>query len=234
MNMVNTYYAIIVAGGSGQRMYSDTPKQFILLNNIPILMHTIKAFYQNKFQPEIILVLAKTDEKLWQNLIEQYNFTIPHKIVFGGPERFHSVKNALTQIKNENAVIAVHDAVRPLVSQETISNCYQKASENGNAVAAIPSKDSVRKLADYKSTALLRSEIYLVQTPQTFLYNQLNKAYQQGFSSEFTDDASVVEKAGFTIHLEKGDEFNFKITFIEDLIIAEAILNSKNKLKIRT
>ena len=227
MNLLGTYYAIIVAGGSGKRMLSDIPKQFILLNNIPVLMHTIKAFYQNKYQPEIILVLAKADEKLWQNLIEQYNFTIPHKIVFGGLERFHSVKNALDQIIDENAVVAIHDAVRPLVSQETISNCYQKASENGNAVAAIPSKDSVRKLTDNKSTALLRSEIYLVQTPQTFLYNQLNKAYQQDYSSEFTDDASVVEKAGFTIQLEKGNEFNFKITFKEDLIIAEAILESK-------
>jgi len=228
MNELKNFYAIIVAGGSGQRMYSDIPKQFILLNGFPILMHTIKAFYQNKYQPKIILVLAKADEKLWQNLIEHYNFTIPHKIAFGGPERFYSVKNALTQIEDENAVIAIHDAVRPLISQETISNCYQKAIINGNAVAAIPSKDSVRKLADNKSTALLRSEIYLVQTPQTFLYNQLNKAYQQVFSIEFTDDASVVEKVGFAIHLEKGDEFNFKITFKEDLIIAEALLNSIN------
>jgi len=228
MNELKNFYAIIVAGGSGQRMYSDIPKQFILLNGFPILMHTIKAFYKNKYQPKIILVLAKADEKLWQNLIEHYNFTIPHKIVFGGPERFHSVKNALTQIEDENAVIAIHDAVRPLISQETISNCYQKAIINGNAVASIPSKDSVRKLADNQSTALLRSEIYLVQTPQTFLFNQLNKAYQQVFSIEFTDDASVVEKVGFAIHLEKGDEFNFKITFKEDLIIAEALLNSIN------
>lgn len=228
MNEFKTYYAIIVAGGSGKRMQTDIPKQFILLNGSPILMHTLKAYHQNTYQPKIILVLAKADEKLWQRLLIEYNFTIPHQIVFGGEERFHSVKNALTIIEDENAVIAIHDAVRPLVSQTTISNCFQKALANGNAVAAIPSKDSVRKQTNNQSTALLRSEIYLVQTPQTFSYPQLNKAYEQNFSPLFTDDASVVEKAGFPIHLEKGDDFNFKITFKEDLIIAEAILNSKN------
>jgi 2-C-methyl-D-erythritol 4-phosphate cytidylyltransferase len=228
MNELKNYYAIIVAGGNGKRMETDIPKQFMMLNGLPILMHTLNVFHQNKYQPKIILVLAKADEKLWQKLVIEYSFTVPHEIVFGGEERFHSVKNALIQIKYVDAIIAIHDAVRPLVSQATISNCYQKANENGNAVAAIPSKDSVRKLSKNSSTALLRSEIYLVQTPQTFLYNQLSKAYEQDFSSEITDDASVVEKAGFPIYLEKGDEFNFKITFKEDLIIAESILNSRN------
>jgi len=228
MNELKNYYAIIVAGGSGKRMGADIPKQFILLNGLPVLMHTLNAFHQNKYQPKIILVLAKVDEKLWQDLVIEHNLTIPHEIVFGGEERFYSVKNALAQIKDEHAVISIHDAVRPLVSQATISNCYQKAKENGNAVAAIPSKDSVRRLSDNKSIALLRSEVYLIQTPQTFLYNQLNKAYKQNFSSEFTDDASVVEKAGFPIHLEKGDDFNFKITFKEDLIIAGAVLTSRD------
>lgn len=227
MNELNTYYAIIVAGGSGKRMDSTIPKQFILLNNQPILMHTIQAFHQNDYNPKIILVLAKADEELWNNLIQQYNFNISHQIVYGGEERFHSVKNALAIIDDKQAIIAIHDAVRPLVSQQTISNCYRKATESGNAIAAVPSKDSIRKLEREKSIALLRSEIYLVQTPQTFSANQLSVAYQQEFNTSFTDDASVVEKAGFDINLEKGDEFNFKITFKEDLIIAEAILNSR-------
>lgn len=228
MNKLKTYYAVIVAGGSGKRMNSEIPKQFILLKGLPIIMHTINAFHQNKFSPKIILVLAKADEELWLNLIKQYNFKVPHEIVYGGEERFHSVKNALAKIEDVESIIAIHDAVRPLVSQQTISNCYQKALESGNAIAAIPSKDSVRKINDQKSIALSRAEIYLVQTPQTFIANQLFKAYQQEFNTSFTDDASVVEKAGYEINLEKGDDFNFKITYKEDIIIAEAILNSRN------
>ncbi len=224
MNHQNTFYIIIVAGGSGSRMSSEIPKQFLEVNGLPILMHTINAFHHNKYQPQIILVLAKADEKFWNDLIEKHSFKIPHQIVFGGAQRFHSVKNGLGNIKEENSIVAIHDAVRPLVSQTTISNCFETAIRKGNAIAAIPSKDSIRKLADGKTEALDRKEIYLVQTPQTFQYHQLKKAYQQDYQDSYTDDASVIEKAGFDINLENGDEFNFKITFKEDLIIAEALL----------
>jgi 2-C-methyl-D-erythritol 4-phosphate cytidylyltransferase len=221
---MSNYYAIIVAGGSGSRMHSEIPKQFIKLNGTPIIMHTVKAFFQNKTNPNIILVLAKADVELWGKLILHHQFDIPHQVVFGGKERFHSVQNGLKVIENKNAVIAIHDAVRPLVSQNTITNCFLNATKNGNAIAAITSKDSVRSLSNGKSKALTRSEIFLVQTPQTFIYHQLNAAYNQEFESFFTDDSSVVEKAGFQINLEKGDDFNFKITFKEDLILAEALL----------
>jgi 2-C-methyl-D-erythritol 4-phosphate cytidylyltransferase len=223
---MNANYAIIVAGGNGSRMKSETPKQFIHLNGVPMIMHTINAFYFNETKPKIILVLAKADEELWQSLIAEHQFDIPHQIIFGGKERFHSVQNGLNAIENKNAVIAIHDAVRPLVSQKTITNCFINAAKNGNAIAAIPSKDSVRCLINGKSQALNRKEIYLVQTPQAFTYEQLNVAYHQNFESFFTDDASVVEKAGFHINLENGDDFNFKITFKEDLILAEALLNA--------
>lgn len=222
------FYAIIVAGGSGSRMNSDIPKQFLQLKGKPILMHTIDSFYKNKYQPNIILVLAEADIDLWKKLTAQHKFKTPHQIVCGGSQRFYSVKNGLALVKEENAIIAIHDAVRPLVSQETISNCFNNALLNGNAIAAVASKDSVRSLQNNKSTALNRSEIYLVQTPQTFKCHQLKKAYQQNFDSFFTDDASVVEKAGFPINLERGDEFNFKITFKEDLILAEALLKNTN------
>ena len=226
MKTDNHFYAVIVAGGSGKRMGNIIPKQFMLLNGIPVLMHTINAFSINTYQPNIILVLAKSEEIAWKELVEQHNFKIPHQIVYGGTERFHSVKNALAIITDANSVIAVHDAVRPLVSQKTISNCFHSALTKGNALAAIPAKDSIRKVSDNQSEALNRSEIYLVQTPQTFSFDQLRTAYKQEYSINFTDDASVVEKAGFPIHIEKGDEFNFKITFKEDLIIAEALLKA--------
>ena len=223
MNHQNTFYAIIVAGGSGSRMTSEIPKQFLKINGLPILMHTINAFHYNKYQPQIILVLAKADEKLWHGMVAEYQYHVPHQVIFGGTQRFYSVKNGLEIIKDENAIIAIHDAVRPLVSQTTINNCFETAIKKGNAIAAIPSKDSVRKLTNGKTEALDRKEIYLVQTPQTFQYQQLKKAYEQDYQAFFTDDASVVEKAGFNINLEKGDEFNFKITFKEDLIIAETL-----------
>jgi 2-C-methyl-D-erythritol 4-phosphate cytidylyltransferase len=227
MEQYHSFYAIIVAGGSGKRMDSILPKQFIEINGLPVLMHTINAFVKNTHQPKIILVLSKEDEARWEELILRHQFTIPHQIVFGGKERFHSVKNALDLIEDDNAIIAVHDAVRPLVSQRTISNCFISAEKNGNAIAAIPSKDSVRRLKQTQSEAIVRSEIYLVQTPQTFRYKQLKTAYLQNFEADFTDDASVVEKAGFPIFIEKGDEFNIKLTFKEDLFIAEAIMNSR-------
>jgi 2-C-methyl-D-erythritol 4-phosphate cytidylyltransferase len=224
MNKINPFYAIIVAGGTGKRMSSVLPKQFMELNGKPILMHTISAFSQNIHQPTIIVVLAQEEESTWKELIKKHQFETPHQIVYGGQERFHSVKNALAQILDKNAVIAIHDGVRPLVSQQTISNCFQSAKIKGNAIAAIPSKDSVRRFAAASSEALIRSEIYLVQTPQAFCFNQLKQAYLQDYKQEFTDDASVVEKAGYPIHIEKGDEFNFKVTFKEDIIIAEALL----------
>lgn len=219
-----SFYTIIVAGGSGSRMDASIPKQFLELNGKPILMHTIKAFFQNKYQPKIILVLAKADELYWSELVTTHQFTIPHQVVLGGKERFDSVKNGLAYISDKNSIIAIHDAVRPLVSQKTISDCFKTALAKGNAIAAILSKDSVRSLKNGLSMALNRSEIYLVQTPQTFQYHQLSNAYEQEFSVNFTDDASVIEKAGFQINLENGDQFNIKITFPEDLIIAEALL----------
>lgn len=222
-----SFYAIIVAGGSGSRMNSDVPKQFLELNGKPVLMHTIESFHQNEHQPHIIMVLAAADLEYWEVLKTKHEFNIAHQLVIGGSERFHSVKNGLALINDENAIVAIHDAVRPLVSQDTITDCFNAAIEKGNAIAAIPSKDSVRKLTDGKSEALKRSEVYLVQTPQTFQIAQLTIAYQQNFDSFFTDDASVVEKAGYAINLEKGDEFNFKITFKEDLKLAEAILNMR-------
>ncbi|MBK0382554.1 2-C-methyl-D-erythritol 4-phosphate cytidylyltransferase [Pedobacter sp. SD-b] len=224
MDDQNTFYVLIVAGGSGNRMNSPVPKQFLTVNGLPILMHTIQVFHHNKYRPIIILVLAKADEERWKDLLQKHQFDCPHQIVYGGKQRFDSVKNGLQKIEDKNAIIAVHDAVRPMVSQNTINNCFKTAQEKGNAIAAVSSKDSIRRSANGKTTALDRQEIYLVQTPQTFQYHQLKKAYSQDHQESFTDDASVVEKAGFDIHLEKGDEFNIKITFKEDLLIAAALL----------
>ncbi|RYF11569.1 MAG: 2-C-methyl-D-erythritol 4-phosphate cytidylyltransferase, partial [Flavobacteriales bacterium] len=153
------YYAIIVAGGSGNRMQTETPKQFLLLNNLPVLMHTIRAFAQSDAQPKILLVINIEQQGYWRRLCEEFNFRIPHEVIDGGSERFYSVKNAIDFIE-EDCVIAIHDAVRPLVSKQLIDHCFAEADLKGNVIAAVQSSDSVRTLKNNKSAALKRDEIY--------------------------------------------------------------------------
>lgn len=219
------YYAIIVGGGFGNRMQSELPKQFILLAGKPILMHTIEAFYHSEYKPSIIVVLNVDFHLYWENLCKQHHFTIPHILVKGGNQRFNSVKNGIKKVKGM-AIIAIHDAVRPLVSKQLIDRSFREAELTGNAVTAIKSRDSVRQQNEKHSVALNRDEIFLLQTPQTFSSEILIKAYKQDFRNEFTDDASVVERSGIAINLIDGESSNFKITFPEDLKIAGIYLNS--------
>lgn len=221
------YYAIIVAGGKGNRMNQTVAKQFIELNEKPILMHTLEAFSQCVLNPEIILVLNRHQHAYWQQLCKAHSFNIPHLVVEGGAERFDSVKNGLKLI-TEEAVVAIHDAVRPLVSAALILASYHMALEKGNAIAAIQPVDSVRiKKEGLNSEALNRDELYLIQTPQTFKTEQLHQAYLQDYSKEFTDDASVVERAGFNINILPGERNNIKITYPQDLDMANFLLKNK-------
>ncbi len=220
-------YVIIVAGGSGSRMQSTVPKQFLLLNGKPVLMHTIEAFHYTDAKPETIIVLPADFHDYWKQLCSDHHFSIPHQLVNGGETRFHSVKNGLDLIPdNTNSLVAVHDAVRPLTGKEIIDKSYEYALEHGNAVVAVKSRDSVRQLRDGVSACLLREEIYLVQTPQTFQSVQIKKAYAQAYDGKFTDDASVVEEMGEKINLIDGSYRNIKITFPEDIAIAELLLNN--------
>jgi 2-C-methyl-D-erythritol 4-phosphate cytidylyltransferase len=220
-------YAIIVAGGSGTRMQTAIPKQFLLLNGKPVLMHTMEMFYNCASQPQLILVLHADYHAYWQQLCSDHNFSIPHQLIKGGESRFHSVKNGLDTITDINAIIAVHDAVRPLTPAAIIDHSYNYAAKNGNAITAVKSRDSIRQLKGDHSVSLLRDDIYLIQTPQTFRAGQIKKAYEQAYDTKFTDDASVVESTGVHINLAEGSYENIKITFPEDIAIAEAILNKK-------
>ena len=226
-NLKSTY-AIIVAGGSGSRMQSALPKQFIALCGKPVLMHTINAFYNSQTSPQIILALNAGYHELWAELCSKHNFIIPHVVIAGGETRFQSVKNALDTIDGSDALIAVHDAVRPLTSPNTIDEAYQCAAANGTAVVAVKSRDSIRQVTGGVSAALNRDKIYLVQTPQTFQSALLKKAYEQPYTVNFTDDASVVEQSGIKITLIEGNYSNIKITFPEDITIAEALINKKS------
>ncbi|WP_316789258.1 2-C-methyl-D-erythritol 4-phosphate cytidylyltransferase [Pedobacter frigoris] len=221
------HYAIIVAGGSGNRMKSTVAKQFLLLNGMPVLMHTIQAFYKCVLNPEIILVLNIHQHSYWEELCQTYNFNIPHQVVKGGEQRFHSVKNGLKYIKGKG-VVAVHDAVRPLISTDLIERSYKQAAQEGNCVLGISPTDSVRRIINpHKTEALNRNDLLLIQTPQTFDVDLLKKAYQKPYRNDFTDDASVVEYSGFEINIIEGERENIKITFQEDLEIASIFLKKK-------
>ena len=220
------YYAIIVAGGTGSRMGADVPKQFLPVNGLPILMHTLLAFVKSQTNPRLVLVLNKGFHDYWATLCKTYNFTIPHTLLAGGETRFHSVKLGLDSIPQEG-VIAVHDAVRPLVSKAAIDEAYAHAQAHGTAVVAVPSRDSIRRVTAGHTEALLRDEIYLVQTPQTFQSGLLRRAYQQPYEARFTDDASVVEALGINIDVIEGNYTNIKITFPEDIAIAETLLQNQ-------
>ncbi|GAB1463775.1 2-C-methyl-D-erythritol 4-phosphate cytidylyltransferase [Pedobacter sp.] len=217
------FYAIIVAGGAGKRMQTAIAKQFLLLNNKPVIMHTLQAFYISEIRPEIILVLAKAEHQYWKDLCLKYNFDIPHTLVEGGKERFHSVRNGLMTIK-EDGIVAIHDAVRPAVNTSLITQTFQIALEAGNAIPCVKPSDSIRKLQENSSKIVNRDKLVLIQTPQTFEIGQLRKAYQQRYSSKFTDDASVVEAAGYPINLINGSRNNIKITYPEDLELASFLL----------
>ena len=214
-------YAIIVAGGNGSRMSSETPKQFLHLQNKPILMHTIEKFSIDDI--EIILVLNVDYHEYWLKLCKEFNFNIPHSLVKGGRNRFESVKNGL-KLTTPKSIIAIHDAVRPLISVDKIREAFQVAESRGNAVLSIVSKDSIRRVQNDNSYIIPRDEIHLIQTPQVFQSEIINKAYQEEFRNEFTDDASVVEKSGVQIILIEGDQKNIKITYPEDLLIANSLL----------
>jgi len=217
-------FAIITAGGIGKRMRSEIPKQFLLLGNLPILMHSIKRFYRFDNQITIILSLPKAYFNYWNNLCVQYKFEIAHELVSGGETRFHSIKNALDLI-TEEGVVSVHDGVRPLVSFETVKRTFETAEKTGNAVAYCDIVFSLRTVKNDINIAVNRDFYKEIQTPQVFHVKDLQNSYNVKFKEEFTDDASVFEAGGHKIHLVKGNKENIKITSPEDIVIAEALLN---------
>ena len=218
--------ALIVAGGFGSRMKSEIPKQFMLLSGRPVLMHSISAFISFDKNISILLALPQNQIETWNKLCKEFSFNIEHQVVAGGETRFNSVKNGLALITDDNALVAIHDGVRPLVSQSTISACFETAEKNGNAIPGIPLNDSLRQLKDNTTLAVNRDNYRLIQTPQCFFLKQLKDAYQQNYSEKFTDDASVIEMMGGEIHLVEGNRENIKITTGDDLIIAEALMKN--------
>lgn len=217
--------ALIVAGGSGSRMGVEIPKQFLLIQGLPILMHTLNVFANIPSVDEIILVLPESQIEHWKSLCINHHFSVRHTVTRGGETRFQSVKNGLTMISNLNALVAIHDGVRPMVSKEVVENCFTAAEKYGNAIPVVKPVESVRIQEGDNSFIADREKVLLVQTPQVFKTSLIKKGYETPYQPSFTDDASVVEFMGEKIHLVDGNRENIKITTPLDLKIAETLMN---------
>ncbi len=218
-------YALIVAGGAGTRMGTDIPKQFLELAGKPVLMHSIERFRRFDNTIGIIVVIPENQFVLWENLREKHSFSVSHTLVKGGSSRFFSVKNGLQEVE-DNAIVAIHDGVRPLVSTNTIISCFRAAEEFGNGIPVINMPDSVRMITEQGNIPVNRHSLRIIQTPQVFNARLIKKAYLRDFSPEITDDAMLLEKTGEMIHLVEGNRENIKITNPEDLVIAGALINT--------
>lgn len=220
-------HTIIVAGGKGLRMGGDIPKQFIPVNGMPVLMHTIRRFREFDPQMHIVLVLPKDHQDYWRQLCSEYSFTDKHDIADGGSTRFHSSQNGIMALAEapDTDIVAIHDGVRPLVSVETIGRCFTAAAESGAAIPVLPVIDTLRYVGHADENGVntepghnvLRSDYRVVQTPQTFRLALLRRAFTQPFSERFTDDASVVEALGEKVTMVDGNRENIKITTPYDL-----------------
>lgn len=222
---------IIVAGGSGRRMGGALPKQFMMLDNEPILARSINRMHEALPAAEIVVVLPEEHVELWKNIAARFDVA-RHKIAIGGKERFHSVKNGLAALSDEVAIVGIHDAVRPLASKKLIIKLFLEAENNTAVIPVVAPIDSYRIVEGDNSRIIDRSALRMVQTPQVFQAEALRKAYEQPFSSTFTDDASVMEAAGHKVTLVEGERENIKITTPSDMLIAEAIINADSETQL--
>lgn len=218
---------VIVAGGSGTRIGGSVPKQFRIVGGIPILARTINTFAEALPAAEIVVVLPEEHIAFWKNLSARFEVA-HHRCVAGGSERFHSVKAGIEVLSEDRGVIAVQDGVRALVSKKLIIRTVQTAIENGSAIPVVTPVDSFRIATERDSHPIDRSTLRIIQTPQIFKADILRNAYQTEYIPSFTDDASVVEYSGVAVRLCEGERTNIKITNIEDMAIAEALLAVKD------
>jgi len=217
--------SIIVAGGTGKRMGAAMPKQFLPLKGRPVLMWTLEAF--QRFDPAmpLVLVLPKDHHATWRELCAAHGFMAPHTLVSGGAERFHSTLEGLKAVDHDG-VVAVHDGVRPLASEQLIARCFRAAEEHGAAIPVVPISPSVREVTATGSRPIDRSRLRAVQTPQCFRVALLRRAFELSYDPAFTDEATLVERLGEDVYLVEGEERNIKVTTEADMKVAEALLGA--------
>lgn len=225
------YYAIITAGGSGRRMHSSVPKQFLDLDGKPILLRTIELFTSLDLPLEIVLVLPPSHIEEWKTFYNEHDLLFSHRIVPGGLTRFHSVRSAL-EVVPDGAVVAVHDGVRPIVPRTLLKELltYKIDKDCAGVIPVVSVVESMRKkVYDENGVAVsskpaVREDYMLVQTPQVFDSTRLKEAYKKPYSPTFTDDATVMESSGYKFDTIEGSKFNLKITTPEDLKFAKVLL----------
>lgn len=220
-------FALVLAGGSGQRLGSPIAKQFLEIEGKPLLMHSLERLANTGVFEQIVLVLPKKDEEYWLSLCRKYQFSIEHTIAIGGESRFHSVKNGLSSIQNTDneTLVAIHDGVRMFITDDFIQKGSQLCREYGNAIPCLKINESLRIFTSDKQSCILdRDKVRTVQTPQFFKYKDIKTAYEMAEHTNFTDDASVYESMGKSLHLFEGLVQNIKITQAFDLKYAEFLL----------
>ena len=218
-------FAIIVAGGSGTRMQANVPKQFLLLEGRPVLMYSIECLH--RVGADVTVVLPDIEHSHWQSLIQEYHFKVPHKISSGGLTRNRSVFNGLQTIDDNEALVAVHDAARPILKPELAEKLFEHAAHRGNAIHVVAVRESLRRINSAENKAVNRAEIFAVQTPQVFKVDLLKDAFIRNSDITFTDEASLIEAVGHTVSSIQGDRDNIKITFPEDILIASILLKKQ-------
>lgn len=220
-------YVIIPAGGTGSRMGAGIPKQMLELGGAPILRRTLDVFLALPFEVHVIIPINTSIRQMWVDYCREHNLIFKYVLMAGGVTRFHSVKNALKYVP-DGALVAVHDAVRPLVPVETVKRLYEEGEEYQAVIPVMKVTDTLRYIDEKGASRIVARDGYrLVQTPQVFHSEVLRHAYGLPYSPEYTDDSSVVEKAGYPLHFSDGSRFNIKITTPEDMELAEALLGSE-------
>lgn len=238
--MDRKFYLIAVAGGSGTRMGSGIPKQFLEIREKAILQRTLEKFINAWPGISVITVLPRMHIDTWKNYCLSRNFTYPQQVIAGGVTRFHSVRNALAKVP-VGAVVAIHDGVRPLLSIDMISRMFRQMEHCRGLIPVVPVTDTLKALVPSRdengSRSLSRADFpdpdrgmtFAAQTPQVFMSEDIKAAYDQAYDLSFTDDASVAENAGLKLDWCLGERLNLKITTPEDMILAEAVI--RNLLK---
>lgn len=216
-------YLLLVAGGSGTRMGSELPKQFINVAGYPVIYHTIQKFLTAEKNMNIIIAIHPQWVNEMNSVVKEYFPEATIHFVKGGETRFHSVQNGLKEI-NGDGIVLIHDAARPCVSVDTITRCIVHAQKHGNAIPVVPVSESLRRIEKNKSVPVNREEYRIVQTPQCFSIPLIKKAFDTDYDISFTDDATVFERAGNTLNLVEGNPENIKITVASDLKMAEYLL----------
>lgn len=216
-------YVLIAAGGAGKRTGNSLPKQFFPIAGKPLLIYVFESFLKYSRDIHFVLALPEKHHNTWAKMCNEHAFTLKHEVVPGGPTRFHSVKNGLKSIPGE-ALVAIHDGVRPVVSLSLISRVFSYAQKFGNAIPVITVNDSVRLTEHGLSQSLPREQVRLVQTPQCFRTEIIKPAYSINYRDSFTDDATVLEYGGGRLFLVDGDPHNIKVTTATDLVLVEALL----------